>query len=154
MYMKKVTLMLLFTLPLLLGACKNKQSKQQTDKQENREQLVGADKDEHGCIGSAGYVWSEVLQKCVRPWEVGVKLNAVEEDTNSAIIIFSPDSLQVELMIANRDNQILDRRGIPTGFAWNQEDDDTFNLRCIEGKWRLEKRQKLVYIEPDKSVKE
>lgn len=33
------------------------------------ENLVGNDKDEHGCIGSAGYTWCEEKQKCVRPWE-------------------------------------------------------------------------------------
>lgn len=33
------------------------------------EQLVGNDKDEHGCIGSAGYEWNETEQKCMRPWE-------------------------------------------------------------------------------------
>jgi len=30
---------------------------------------VGGDRDSHGCIPSAGYMWCEVLQKCVRPWE-------------------------------------------------------------------------------------
>ncbi len=32
-------------------------------------QLVGDDRDEHGCIGSAGYSWCELRQKCIRPWE-------------------------------------------------------------------------------------
>jgi predicted amidohydrolase YtcJ len=32
--------------------------------------LVGGDRDEHGCIGSAGYQWCEKLSKCVRPWEL------------------------------------------------------------------------------------
>ena len=31
--------------------------------------LVGGDKDEHGCIGSAGYTWCEPKQKCLREWE-------------------------------------------------------------------------------------
>ena len=31
--------------------------------------VVGGDRDDHGCIGSAGYVWSEDKQECVRPWE-------------------------------------------------------------------------------------
>lgn len=31
--------------------------------------MVGSDRDEHGCIGSAGYSWCEVKQKCLRPWE-------------------------------------------------------------------------------------
>jgi len=33
------------------------------------EQLVGGDKDEHGCIGTAGYVWCEAKEKCLRQWE-------------------------------------------------------------------------------------
>lgn len=31
--------------------------------------IVGGDKDAHGCIGSAGYTWCEIKQKCVRVWE-------------------------------------------------------------------------------------
>jgi len=31
--------------------------------------VVGGDKDEHGCIGSAGYKWCELKQKCLRAWE-------------------------------------------------------------------------------------
>ncbi|MFC2163318.1 hypothetical protein ACFLRF_06510, partial [Candidatus Altiarchaeota archaeon] len=30
---------------------------------------VGGDRDEHGCIGSAGYIWCEGKNKCLRPWE-------------------------------------------------------------------------------------
>jgi hypothetical protein len=32
-------------------------------------QIVGNDRDAHGCIGSAGYSWCEAKQKCLRPWE-------------------------------------------------------------------------------------
>ena len=31
--------------------------------------IVGGDRDEHGCIGSAGYSWCESKQKCLRVWE-------------------------------------------------------------------------------------
>jgi hypothetical protein len=31
--------------------------------------IVGGDRDEHGCIGSAGYQWCESKQKCLRIWE-------------------------------------------------------------------------------------
>ncbi len=31
--------------------------------------IVGGDKDEHGCIGSAGYTWNENKQECTRSWE-------------------------------------------------------------------------------------
>jgi len=30
----------------------------------------GADRDEHGCIRSAGYSWCDKEGKCVRPWEL------------------------------------------------------------------------------------
>ncbi|NYZ77249.1 hypothetical protein H0O02_02950 [Candidatus Micrarchaeota archaeon] len=31
--------------------------------------MPGSDRDEHGCIASAGYTWCEVKQKCLRAWE-------------------------------------------------------------------------------------
>jgi hypothetical protein len=34
-----------------------------------QQQLVGNDRDIHGCIGSAGYSWCEAKQKCLRVWE-------------------------------------------------------------------------------------
>jgi len=36
---------------------------------EDIKQIVGGDKDEHGCIGSAGYSWCERKNKCLRVWE-------------------------------------------------------------------------------------
>lgn len=36
---------------------------------DNGSMMVGGDKDEHGCIGSAGYTWCETKQKCIRQWE-------------------------------------------------------------------------------------
>ena len=33
-------------------------------------QRVGNDRDAHGCIGSAGYIWCEKDNQCQRPWEL------------------------------------------------------------------------------------
>lgn len=38
--------------------------------QSNKQALVGADKDSHGCIGSAGYLWYAQENQCIRPWEL------------------------------------------------------------------------------------
>lgn len=38
-------------------------------KSDQKETLVGGDRDKHGCIGSAGYIWCEAKQKCLRQWE-------------------------------------------------------------------------------------
>jgi len=37
--------------------------------QNTSDNLVGNDRDEHGCLGSAGYSWCEVKNKCLRTWE-------------------------------------------------------------------------------------
>ena len=37
------------------------------------QQPVGSDKDEHGCIGSAGYQWCAKTEECVRPWELAAQ---------------------------------------------------------------------------------
>lgn len=35
----------------------------------NKTELVGSDRDVHGCIGSAGYTWCQIKEKCLRTWE-------------------------------------------------------------------------------------
>ncbi len=41
--------------------------------------LVGGDRDEYGCIGSAGYSWCTPKNKCLRLWEEECYLNLEEE---------------------------------------------------------------------------
>lgn len=36
---------------------------------------VGGDRDAHGCIGSAGYLWCGKQNQCVRPWTLPEILN-------------------------------------------------------------------------------
>lgn len=40
-----------------------------TESVEPTQELLGGDRDEYGCIGSAGYSWCESKQKCLRTWE-------------------------------------------------------------------------------------
>lgn len=37
--------------------------------------LVGGDRDEHGCIATAGYQWCGRTQQCERPWELAKQQN-------------------------------------------------------------------------------
>jgi hypothetical protein len=49
-----------------------------------KEIIVGGDKDEHGCIGSAGYIWCESLDECIRPWETNCSdLNEQDNTTTT-----------------------------------------------------------------------
>lgn len=56
--------------------------------------LVGNDRDEHGCIGSAGYTWSYALHDCVRVWEAGLRFDS---GPKQIYLIFSPDSTLAEI---------------------------------------------------------
>ncbi|MBS6237954.1 MAG: hypothetical protein KH897_06115 [Bacteroides sp.] len=136
-----VCFLLLMCISLLFTGCGNSQSKKSEDNK------VGDDKDVHGCIASAGYTWSEVLKDCIRLWEKGVRVEDVADKEKAAYIVFSPDSLQVELFFSDdRPNEILDRRSLPAGgYAWNVEDDDTKNVRLENDKWTISQRGKLIY---------
>ena len=46
--------------------------------------IVGNDKDIHGCIGSAGYSWCEVKNKCLRVWEEKCEKVIVQPVKNSS----------------------------------------------------------------------
>ncbi|TRZ78175.1 hypothetical protein D4R87_01200 [bacterium] len=37
---------------------------------EGAEQIIGGDRDEHGCLGPAGYSWNEESSACLREWEI------------------------------------------------------------------------------------
>ena len=68
-----ICLLLLMGASVALTACGNTKNK----KAESN--AVGNDKDEHGCIASAGYTWSEVQKDCIRLWEKGVRMESVAD---------------------------------------------------------------------------
>ena len=112
---------------------------------------IGVANDAHGCNEAAGYTWAEVRQNCVRLFEDGVQFtaNAGQDSTLAVYVVFATDSLKAEVFIPNQENHpILDRRILSAGgYVWNQEDDDTYNVRQLNGKWVIEQRGKLLYTE-------
>lgn len=73
---------------------------------------IGGDRDTHGCIGSAGQSWSELLQDCIQVFEVGTRLNPVEVKGNDAVISAfivskTDDNSQVELFITTEETNPL-----------------------------------------------
>lgn len=145
----KVISMCLVCAGAFLVSCGNaREKKAETADAAEKTEMVGNDKDEHGCIASTGYTWSEVQKDCIRLWEKGVRLASVENAENTLFIVFSPDSTQVELFFPEEGapNEILDRRSLPAGgYAWNAEDDDTKNVRLENDKWTVSQRGKLIY---------
>lgn len=78
---------------------------------------VGAEKDEHGCIPSAGYTWSVLKNGCIQVFSVGFRLNPITvqegEEVISAFVLMSDDQARVELFLPD-DHQhtvVLDKVG-------------------------------------------
>ena len=81
-------------------------------KVEEQEELVGADRDQHGCITSAGFSWSELQQTCVQLWEAGVRLDPVEEKEGdvviSAFVLFNKDEPKAEkIILPNKEGSVI-----------------------------------------------
>ncbi|EKD52762.1 MAG: hypothetical protein ACD_61C00247G0001 [uncultured bacterium] len=70
--MAKITGFFILFFGVLMGGCTllpAREIKTPTTVTPTTQQLVGNDKDSHGCIGSAGYQWCATKEKCLRTWE-------------------------------------------------------------------------------------
>ena len=76
-------------------------------------QLIGGNKDEHGCLTAAGYTWSELRRDCIRIFEDGVRVDAPSlQPSLTSYAVFAADSSRVEVFRPSPfRNEILDRKG-------------------------------------------
>ncbi|MEW5675926.1 hypothetical protein ABGT15_06395 [Flavobacterium enshiense] len=133
----KKTLFIVFTLSFLLTSCDfmlKDHSKEDVTNSGDDKVVLGADKDENGCVASAGYMWSELRKNCIRVFEEGYRLapfnnqaEANEEDneqeTLNAYVIFNEDKDTAELFLPNeKESVLLENEGTTYG----------------KGEWKLE----------------
>ncbi|WP_333878503.1 hypothetical protein [Flavobacterium sp.] len=83
------------------------------------------DKDENGCLASAGYVWSKLNKECIKIF-TGIPLNPVtqpdnEDETLSAFVLFSEDLHKAEVFLPNETSSIVLTRAAE-GKPWVFED--------------------------------
>ncbi|MBN2101254.1 MAG: hypothetical protein JW716_00085 [Candidatus Aenigmarchaeota archaeon] len=95
-------LVIFLFLILSISGCTQQPVTNEDDDSDN--QLIGGDKDEHGCLIAAGYSWCESKQKCLRTWEEECPQadGSVTEEVNSEIS--DMDSLQEDLNDSEMDN--------------------------------------------------
>ena len=114
--MKKVVILSGIMLSMLsCNSSKKEEMKENLNqKVEEQEELVGADRDEHGCITSAGFSWSELQQTCVQLWEAGVRLDPIEVKEGDAVIsvfvLFNEDESKAEVVLPKEGSVILDKK--------------------------------------------
>jgi len=106
--MKKIVFFLMSATFLVLQSCQPKDNKIEVTTDETK--VVGADADAHGCKASAGFTWSELKQNCIRIFEDGVQMTAVDSSLDqslAAYVVFNADSSKGELFIPNENNGFL-----------------------------------------------
>ncbi len=101
---------LIFTAVCLAGlsAC-NKPAPTPTNENTatNEQKAIGGDKDDHGCLTSAGQTWSELKQNCIQVFNEGFRLNPVNPPKGAAVIsafvLMSDDQKKLELFLPDED---------------------------------------------------
>ncbi|WP_294823481.1 hypothetical protein [uncultured Flavobacterium sp.] len=135
--MKK--LLLLF-LPCFLLSCDFMMKDRSDDKVEatTNKVVLGTDKDENGCVTSAGYKWCILRKECIRPFEEGYRLNSItqlegESIDKSAFVIFEEDGDRAELFLPDEQKSvILDKEGQNGGYGgsgWKLHQQDGYKLQ-------------------------
>lgn len=109
--MKKVVVLSLGF--FVLTACNKAKndSSENTEEQITTEELIGGEKDKHGCLTAAGETWSELQQGCIQVFEVGQRLNPIEvaegEAVISAFVLFNDDRSKLELFLPTKNETII-----------------------------------------------
>ena len=135
----------------LMASCGTQPSKNEAKEPAEKTQtrpLVGNDKDDHGCIASAGYQWSELLKDCIRPFEKGIRLEAVSEDKSlAAYLVLNNDSTQIEVFLPKmKKHPILTRTSVVADESiWTSETDKMLSVKSTKGSWSVYQNNQPIY---------
>ncbi len=112
--MKKIITFLIIV--LIVSSCKLIDQNDDNDENTNvdrtsKDSIIVSDKDENGCLASAGYVWSKVNKECIKGFS-GIQLNPVgkpnnQDGTLSAYVLFSEDASSAEVFLPKDTTSIL-----------------------------------------------
>jgi hypothetical protein len=111
----------------------------------NEKVVIGNDKDDKGCVISAGYRWSLLKNDCIRPLEEGYRLNSIEqvegESTfKSSFVTFDENKEKGELFLPDTRSSILLTKGKNGAYS-----DKHWTLSLANG-YRLQKDGQLLYV--------
>ncbi len=115
----------------MLFSCKlTDQNDSESEEEKNiplvtKDSTVVNDKDENGCLATAGYIWSKMNKECVKGY-TGIPLNPIDKPENddeslSAFVLFSEDLDKAEVFLPNEANSLVLTR-LAEGKPWIFED--------------------------------
>lgn len=84
----------------------------ETEVKADKNVVLGTVKDEHGCVSTAGYKWSQLTRECIRPFEIGYRLNSIEKlagdsAVQSAFVVFEEGGDKAELYLPDDTGSII-----------------------------------------------
>lgn len=113
--------------------------------------VAGNDRDVHGCIGSAGYTYSQIRNECVRVFEQKIKLKEVDSDKGYAsmtAVIFSKNMKKAEIFIPDgaAKSIILERQGKSKVWKSEKAIKDSYVLIPYKKKgYQIKKNDVVIY---------
>lgn len=103
-------------------------------------EIIGGQRDRHGCSSTAGYTWSGLKQQCIRIWEQGILVedSGKADEWTGSYAVFSEDEEKVELYLTDSSDvpPILESQG---GIFENHD----FRLERHQGVWHLIRKNTL-----------
>lgn len=102
---------------------------------ENIDQVVGGDKDEYGCIGSAGYSWCEPKNKCLRIWEEECYDSDQQEIQYLFAEKYNKDISEINIVIKQEVEDYIE--GNVSFLPGESENSGIFLATKIDNKWNI-----------------
>jgi hypothetical protein len=140
--MKKVFVLAL-SLVIMVSCNYFNNNEEANKKAEKKDLVLGGDKDENGCLASAGYTWSKLNKECVRAFS-GIQLMPVQlqqdDATLCAYVLFDESGNRAEIFLPNEDGSIiLERSSKNKPWTFNE-----WELVSVNG-YQLKKSGQLTY---------
>jgi hypothetical protein len=112
--------------------------------------VLGGDRDVHGCIGSAGYTYSQLRNNCIQTFNQKIKLKEVNSDksyTSMTAVIFNKSMTKAEVFIPDgaAKSIILNKEG--KGKIWKSGSyiKDSYVLSPYKKSYQIKKNDEVIY---------
>lgn len=112
--------------------------------------VLGGDRDVHGCIGSAGYTYSQLRNNCIQTFNQKIKLKEVNSDksyTSMTAVIFNKSMTKAEVFIPDgaAKSIILDKQGKAKIWKSGAYIKDSYVLTPHKKSYQIKKNDEVIY---------
>ena len=104
--------------------------------EKTNEQIIGGDKDKHGCLIGAGYSWCEIKQKCLSQWEEPCEVQKSDENLikNALVTKNNWNPEEINVTISKNDGKYATGE---TGTVTPQGGGGLFFAKKVNGNWEI-----------------